>query len=416
MSAATEAVSRADAGVVRRRMMALAAGGFVTSAALTGIMVVLPLYVTNVLHLPNAQFARVMTVRNIGITAGVILLGLLSDRLGARRTSVACLVVAGVLYAAMGFVPYAGLLAVIAVLSATVSTVFVNLNHLTQSADPQRPGRANTVYRAAGAIAGVAAPLVMTQFVAEAAWVFVGTGAMLVLGAILMRLYAVAEPVGAFRGWRGEAGQMARTYPRALAQRRLMAFVNLSLVYICLALVVGTFIAIRLSNQLGMAEGTFGAVAATGSGLTLAAILILGLVLDRIGVKRVLLGHYAIGAACLVGMGLSGEAWSTAVLFVGHAVIMGSSVAPMSMWLAGEARTIGLTTGFAVQKVLNAAYAAGFTLVFAWCEPWMGIRGLFLWCGIASVPVVAAMALLRTPPPAVPAGRATEEAAVEDAA
>ena len=381
----------------RRRVFAVVVSAFVTGLAFTGLTVILPLYATEQLGLSNAQFARVLSLRMTGITVGVIFLGALSDRFGTRRFAALALVGGGLGLGLLGMVPVAGFLILIPVISGLLSTAFVNLNHLTQVADPARPGRSNTLYRASGTLAGILAPVVVTRLLGYSAWVFAAGGLLLCLGGLALRGYPRDENHEPFQGWPAEARLIAGMYRSALGQPHLMRYIHLSLVWNGLTAAVTTFVAIRLTKELAALPALYGNACSIGFALTLGGILALGAVLDRSSVKWWTVGLSILGSLCLVGAGLTDSAGLTAVCFVVYTIATGVMIAPLSMWIGREGERVGLSTAFSVHKVFAAAYLAVATFGFGFLEPVVGIRTLFLICGLLTVPVLVLMARLREP-------------------
>lgn len=372
---------------------------FFTSLALSGIMVILPLYATRTLGLSNADFARVLSLRMAGITIGVILLGGLSDQVGTRRLTAMALFAGGVAYGLLGVVPVAGFLALIPVISGLLSTAFVNLNHLTQIADVRRQGRANTLYRATGTLAGILAPFLVTRYFDAAAGMFAVIGAGMCVAALALRHYPLVEPLPHYRGLRREVQTIAATYAGAFREKHLILFLQVSLLWDAVAVAVAAFIALRLTQELGVSPAAYGNACSAASALTLGGILALGLVLDRIRVKRTVIVMYAVATACLIALGANGSAGLTLGLFVVFSIASGMLVGPLSMWISREAGGVGLSTAFAVSKVLTAGYLAVATFALGWLEPRLGIRTVFLLCGLLAAVVVLALGWLREPPP-----------------
>jgi len=371
-----------------------------TATALSGLMVVLPLYAKARLEMTNAQYAQALSLRMVGIAIGVIVMGALSDRFGPKRLTLVCLPLAGAMFAAMAFVPLGGFLVVLPVLSGLLSTAFVNLNHLTQWVDHSRQGRANSLYRAVGIVAAMVTPVGATQLLAATGlyWpIFCIIGAALVAGAVALRAYPLEEPSVAFRGWREEFRSLGRTYLAAARQRPLLAYLNVLLGLGALAAAMSTFMAIRLTRELGAPATFYGNVRAAGEALALVAVLAVGRVLDRLPVKWCTVVPAAVIAAAMLAAGLASTALAAAACYVAHIVASNTSLGPTSIWLSRESGQAGLSAAFALHKVLMALYAAVGTLLFAFLEPHIGITGVFLACGALSVPLLVGLALLREP-------------------
>lgn len=391
--------------VGRQRLTRLVACAFTTNMALSGILVVLPLYATRILKLSNADYARVLSLRMAGITAGVILLGAISDRFGTRKLTVFSLLAGGIGFAVIGFVPLAGFLILIPVVSALVSTAFVNLNHLTQTADPERQGLANTLYRGTGAVAGILAPILITRLFDHVGLVLAGSGLALAASGLFIRSYPMEEQVTPFQGWSAEFRSMMSMYRVALGQKPLMRFIGWSLAWSALVAGVGTFIAIRLTSELNASTAFYGNTCAIAAAASLVGILLLGVWLDRMSIRFCAVGLYALSSVCAVGLGLTRSPVIAATLFVVFTLASTVVISPMSMWISREAEKVGLSLAFSVQKVLAALSMVLATLVLGFLEPRVGIASLLLYGGVLSLVTVGVMAFLREPPPWKPSSR-----------
>jgi len=390
--------SDSDAARAKRRLIAVVADAFVTGLALSGITVILPLYATRNLGMTNAQFARVLSLRMAGITVGVILIGALSDRFGNKRLTIACLVLGGACFGILGFVPLYGFLILIPLASAFLSSSFVNLNYLTQIVDPQRQGRANTLYRSSSTLAGILAPLLVTRWLESAQWLFAGIGGGLALGAVVLRGFPLDEPRQQFAGWSQEFRGLVAQYRRALGQKHLMRFVHISLMMGAAFSSVGTFFAIRLTAELGASAEYYGVLCSLASTLGLVGIFALGAVLDRVRLKPCFLVLTALTVFSTAALGLTNSVMATAVYFTIFTVVSTVAVAPTSMWISRECGIAGMGSAFSVHKVLSAGYSAAGVFAFSLLEPALGISRVFLFSGLAGGLMLIVMTFLRVPP------------------
>jgi MFS family permease len=135
------------------------------------------------------------------------------------------------------------------------------------------------------------------------------------------------------------------------------------------------------------------------AGVTLPAILGLGWVLDRLPLKPTLVTLYALGAACVLGLGVCETVAGAVACMIGAAVCAGAVLAPMSMWISREAGHHRQSSAFALQKVLAAVYLAAAGLIYGWLQPTLGIRGVFLTCSALCVPLLIALVWLPEPAP-----------------
>ncbi len=383
---------------VFHRLLRVVVAAFATSMALSGMVVILPLYATQTLGLNNAEFSRVLSLRMLGITFGVLLLGALSDRFGTRKLTGFSLIAGGLCFSVLGMVPLVGFLILIPLFSGFLSTAFVNLNHLTQLVDVQRQGMANTWYRASGTIAGIIAPIIMTQLFSHMMWVMAAIGIMLVICGLLIKSYPISENPSPFMGWTIEFRNIASQYRLALKQHHLMLFLHSSLIWAALSAVISTFAAIRITHDLGSTTVLYGNSCALGSALSLGAILLLGFWLDKVPIKSATLWLFMVSSIGIVMLGIFNIASIAIVSFIIATVAGNAAVSPLSIWISREAGDAGMSLAFTVQKVLSAIYLAIATFIFGLLEPNIGIKSLFLWCGLLSLAILAVMMMLRNPP------------------
>lgn len=387
---------RAD--IVFHRLIRVMAAAFASSMALSGMLVILPLYATQTLGLSNAEYSRLLSLRMLGITVGVLLLGALSDRFGTKKLTALSLIAGGLCFSVLGMVPLVGFLILIPLFSGFLSTAFVNLNHLTQLVDVQRQGMANTWYRAAGTLAGIVAPIIMTQLFSNIMWVMAVIGVLLVICGLLIQSYPIVENSMPFKDWATEFRRMASQYRCALGQRHLMKFLHYSLIWAALSAVISTFAAIRLTHDLGASTVLYGNSCALGAALSLGAILLLGVWLDRVPIKSSTLWLFFISSIGILAIGVFNSLTIAMVAFIIASVAGNVAISPLSIWISREAGGAGMSLAFTVQKVLSASYLAVATFVFGLLEPTIGIKAMFIWCGLLSLIILAVMSLLRRPP------------------
>lgn len=378
-------------------VLGLICGAFTTAGTLAALMAVLPLYSTQSLGLSNSQYARLLTLRMIGICVGVVLLGTLSDRFGTRRVTAVCMTLCGLLFASLGFVDGSVFVILIPIVSGLLSTAFVNLNQLAQTLAPHQQGRINTQYRAAAMVGAIIAPPVVARLLGHMQWTLAAVGVCLVLAAVSLQRGVRPEPLHAFAGWSGEIRTLAGKYRSALRQRRLMVFITLILSWLATGFCVDAFFAIRLTQELGASYGFYGNTVAMGSGAALAAILALGLVLDRWPLRPVLLGLGLVGSLSVIGMGLSHSPWTLAPLYVIYTAATVGIIAPMSIWIGRRADAATLGASLAVHKILTAAFNGAAALALGWLEPITHISTLTLVLGLAGLPMLGLLALLHEP-------------------
>jgi MFS family permease len=385
----------------RRRMSAVAGTMILFGMVSAGTDVIFPLWTTNALGLSPGEWAQLRALRFVGVTVGVIFLGALSDRFGQRRFGVLAMLGAALTLVALGVGGRAALWIGMPIFGAFMSTLFVNVNTLTQEVSTTRQGVANTIYRALGAAAGIAAPIVVTLLalrVGGYAPVICGSALLMIASACVLAGYPIDEPIAPLADLRTELARLWAGYRVALEQRALMAFLHLSLLWGNLLVGVGAFAAIRFTRELGQSDQQFGLVSSMAGVAALVATLGVGLVLDRLSLRR-LHGTVAVLASlCAVAIGLTDSLWLTAGLFVVFAALTSMLIGPTSMWVSRAAGAGTQIAAFSVHKVLGALYLALALALAGWLERLVGIRTIFWVGGVASLVVGGGFFLLQEPP------------------
>jgi len=376
----------------------------------TGLDVVLPLWVTKDLGLTAGQWAYLRSLRFTGSLAGALVLGALSDRLGAKRIGALSMLAAAVGVALLGLGFTGWLWVIMPALGALLSTAFVNMNTLTQWVSARRQGVANSIYRSIGAGAAVVAPIAVTTLAACLGGyppVLALLAMVLCLSAAALLFYPIAAepPLGA---WRDELAALWRNYVKALRQRELMAFVHVYQIWSAVVAVNGAFMAIRLTRELGRSDAWFGLVASVGGTVAFAATAATGFFLDRISLRRFCGVSAILVSAATLAAGLTDSAWLSAVVLLLAAALATCSIAPVSMWISRAAGEAGQTAAFSVQKVIAALYVAIGMAVWGLLERWFSVRGLFLLAGLLGLPFALAILRLTEPGTAAAAGANTQ--------
>lgn len=365
------------------RLQSLLLSTFFLGLVFAALDVVLPLWLTGELGLSAAAWAHVRSLRMVGTLLSVVLLGGLSDRFGQRRLGWLALLASGVALAALAFSGTRGVWVLVPVVGGCISTAFVNMNTLTQGISVQRQGVVNAAYRGTYAISGIIAPVVVTVL---GVWfggyprVLLLCAVSLILSALLLRRYP-RETTPPFATLSEEFRGMMRGYAEALRQKKLLAFIFLFQFWFSAVSGVNAFAAIRFVRELGMDERAFGAIVAAGSVLVFGAILLSGLLLDRVQLRRFCLWTSGGASLCTLGIGLSDSVPVSAVCFCIHGALAGVMAAPMSMWVSRSAGSASTTSAFAVQKVLAAAISAVAMAALGWLEPRVGIQAILAWGG-----------------------------------
>ncbi len=389
--------------VARQRLLVVALTGLLLSFVYVAADVILPLWVTHDLGLTASDWARLRSLRFAGVLVGVVVLGALSDRCGQRRLGALSLLGAGLVTLSFVGGTSAGVWYGMPILGALVSTVMVNLNTMTQAVSAARQGVANTIYRAVGAAAGIAAPLAATALALAWGgydWVFVLLGVLLLLAAVVLACYPeetqTAAPIGSLRL---ECRNLWQGYALALRQREMMRFIHVSQLCTNLAAGVSAFAAIRFTHELGLSDQAFGALGTAAGVFSFVLIASGAWYLDRVSLRRLqaLLGLGAGVGACLLGAGDNLVVSCAGFLL---AVPVGAlAIAPSSMWVSRTAGAATQVSAFSVHKVVTATYVAVTMALLGLLEHWFGMRQVIFWGGVMGAGVSLAFLLLPEPPP-----------------
>lgn len=362
-----------------------------------GVDTLFPLWVTQDLQLAAGDWANLRSLRMAGVLVGVIVLGALSERFGSKLLGMLSLIGLAATLSIMAIAPGRSIWLSMPIFGALASTVFVNLNALTQLISQRRQGLANTIYRAIGAVAGIIAPVGVTML--AFAWgsntrVFLLLAGFLAIGAILLGLYP-HEPVDRRLGSvREELSRLLSVYALALRNRTLMWMIHLTGLWFAITGGVLAFAAIRFTLELHQTDRWWGALSSISGAL--AFVLMIGLIrlLDRVRMARVHLTLGIIGSCGAIAMGSSDSLLVSAIGFLVFIPAVGALIAPNSMWTSRLAGTRAQTSGFSMQKVVTAFYYAGVLWVLGLLEPVAGIRNVILGIGVVSLVLAISFAWL----------------------
>ncbi|MCL2701076.1 MAG: MFS transporter [Phycisphaerae bacterium] len=387
----------------RRRMACLT----VTSVAFVlfagGFDFMLPLWVTGDLQLSAADFAHLRSLRFVGVSVGVIVMGVLSDRFGQRRVGVWSLVALAALVLPLGWAGVEYLYVAMPLLGAAVSTVFVNLNTLVQQVSSRRQGLANSIYRGSGAGAMVVVPLLAASLAAAIGgysgvmpWLTVAA----LSAAVALWLHPEAEEAPPYQGVRQEVGRVVRSFLSPLRERRLMGFWIVALLWGNAMAAVGAFGAIRLTRVLGMTDVEFGQAMTAGGMVVFAVTLATGFLMDRLSLRwlHVVLG--LLSAGCSVAMGLTDSIALTVSAMIVTGLCGTVLVGPSSMWISREAGRASQSSVFFVHKIVSAVVFSSAMFLLAYLEPLLDMKPLLLWSGVLAA--AFALAFLALPEPSKP--------------
>lgn len=370
----------------RKRMAILAISAGLYLLVDSGFNVIGPLWATRDLGLDNAGWAFLRSASELGGFVSVLAFGVLSERIGTRRTSALALGGAGLTLAALSLLGSAWLMAVslMTVLGAFISTIYVNFNTLAQRVSEEKQSLANAVYRAAGASAAIVAPTLATQ----AAHVAGGYRPVLVAAAVLLGIAAFvilrfAEPPDAPAP--APLREVLAGYRRAFTLRPLLAFVAISRGFGIAIAAVSAFAALRFTRELHLSEPAFGALCSAIAVVNLLALLASGWIVDRLRPSRALgLAWLGCSAAAIV-LGLSNSLLPAMLAYALFVPLLAMCSVPLSLWsthVAGGAAPAGpgQATVFTVGKVFQSGTTMLVMALLGVLEPRFGMSTL-MWCG-----------------------------------
>jgi MFS family permease len=385
----------------RQRMAVVAVSSAFFNLTAAGAEVFLPLWVTRDLGFTASQWAQLRSLRMIGVLVGVILLGALADRLGQRLIGVATMLGGALVLFALSL-GYPGSIWIgMPLFGAAISTTLVNLNTLTQQISVRRQGVANTVYRSVGAATSILAPVLVTGL--AAIWhgyplVLRASALVLVVGALMLAVYPGEPLPPPLNKLTDELHSLWRGYRHVLAQRRLMSFMHVSLLWNNILAGVGTFAAIRFTQQLGQTDQEFGTLSAIAGAASLLVTAGSGFFLDRVSLRKLHGVGAILASLCSLLLGSSDVLLLSATALVIYRLLIYMLVGPTSMWVSRVAGSGTQSAAFSMQKVLGAIYVAITTAILGVLESWIGMRGIFFYGGLLGLIVSLAFFALQEPP------------------
>ncbi len=370
-------------------MAVLAASAMLFMLVDTGFNVVGPLWTTGELGMANSGWAYLRASRFTGTLVGILVFGLVVERIGSRRMSAYVLGGAALAFAGMAAgVPVAW---VIPFYGAFTCALYVNLNVLTQRVSAHRQGLANVIYRAVGGTAAVIAPIMATQG-GKAAGSYapvIMVGAILLgIGGLAILLYPEVPASGAPRA----LGGVLTAYRKSFALRPLLALLLLGQSFACTAAPVVAYAAIRFTRQLNLSEPGFGLVSTAIAVWGLVVILASGWLMERLSPNNVL-GLAWLGCSIAgVAMGLSDSLMVAIVAYAVHVPLMAMRSVPESFWVSRIADAAGpdgpsQAMVFTVQKIWQAGTNVLMMTIVGALEPHFGIQKLMLFGGLIGLPL-----------------------------
>lgn len=387
--------------LARRRMGVIASTTLLWGMFSSGAEVLLPLWVSGELGLNADQWAHLRSLRMVGVLVGILPLGVLTERYGDRLLGAVCMVLIAVVLVAWSMGGSVSLWVGMPIFGALVSAAFVNMNTLTQRISDARQGLANCIYRSVYACAAIFAPIVVTRLAKT--WngyppVLYTLAAALVAGGALLMLYPDRRrPAGTVGAW-GACRDMWVSYRQALRSRDLMRMILVTQFWFASVAAVGTFAAIRFTQELGVSDRRFGEFGAAAGLLTLIGVSCSGLLLDRVSIRRFSILCAMGSAACCLVMGLGDSVAVSAVAFILYGPLHMMLSSPVSMWVSRSAGDASQTSAFSMHKVVTAAFLAAGVALLGLLESRYGMRAVLLGSGVLGVLVAASFGLLREPP------------------
>lgn len=383
------------------RIRIIAATAFFFGLVTFGFDTLLPLWTTHELGMSAGDYANLRVLRMIGIFAGVIVLGAISDRCGQKRIAVFALLGSGISLLCTLLYPWA-LWITLPVLGALVSTGMINLNTITQGASIHRPGMANSVYRGMYAITSIAAPVLVTWLAMR--WHGYSSVLILLVGslltaALILNSYPGQSSIHPWQPFIQEVRNLWQRYHYIMRCKALMRFMHVSILANALLASVSLFAAIYFTRYLDMPDRQFGLWSGAAGLLLLLLTAGLGLLLDRIPLQLLHLILLLIAGGCTLLMGFGATLTLILPGFLVALALQNLIVAPNSLWIGRAVATDARTSAFTVHKVLSATYFAATTAVFGILERLIGIQGVWVASGVLCM--LLALAFIAIPAPAV---------------
>jgi hypothetical protein len=373
----------------RQRMSVLATSTMLFVMVDSGFDVIGPLWTTSELGLPNSGWAFIRAARFSGTLAGILVFGILVERIGSRWMSALVLGGAGLAFAAMASgVPVRW---VIPLYGAFTCALYVNLNVLTQRVSARRQGLANVIYRAVGGAAAVIAPVLATQAGQAAgsyAPVIMAGAVLLGLGGLAILFYPEVPQSGSPRALTG----VLTAYRRCFALRPLLVLLILDQSFACTAAPVVAFAAIRFTRQLHYGETDFGVLCTAIAVGGLLIILASGWLMERLRPNNVL-GLAWLGCSfAAVALGLSDSLAVAILAYAVHVPLLAMRSVPESLWVSRIADAAGpdgpsQAMAFTVQKLWQAGTNVLMMSLVGILEPHFGIPALMLCGGLIGLPL-----------------------------
>ena len=299
----------------------------VTGAAGSAGMPLVPLFLVQELHASLAQVG-VLTVAGLFGVALNLPVGRLSDRLRSRRPLMYGLAGAMALgWAAVGWTTsfWAALAVYVVLLSAPYGTlnaqIFAGLSDTMHERGEEKQSTVNSTLRGGYSFGYMLGPLVSTSIASAAGlrtafWVAVGAYALVVLLALRLPDAARAQAPGKAAGERGG-------FRDALP----LVFVACGL---CLVIVGdmlrAVYLPIYVVERLHQSTVVFGVLVAVVAGLEVGVFPLMGMLADRLGIKRVIAASLAVGVVAYAVLASSTAMWQVWVFHVIQVVLFVATI------------------------------------------------------------------------------------------
>lgn len=333
-----------------------------------------------------ARVQLTLTTFMLGMAAGQLVLGPLSDRLGRRRLLLAGTAVTFLAGVVCALTPSIAVLVVARLVQglAGAAGVVIGRAVVADLVSGRAAARAFSLLGVIGGVAPVLAPVLGGLVAGHGGWrAIFGLTALLAAAMVVAAWFVVPETLPRERRHAGGVGEVLATARTVLSRRRYVGYVG------CLVLVFGTVFSyvsaspFVLQNVVGLSTGTFSVVFATNALGIAAGGAVSTRLLRRWEPAQVLVLGVLVQVACAAGLFttvVAFDAWTPAVLVLlwftvfSVGLVFGNATA-----LAAEEVRFASGTGSAVQGALQ------FT-VGALVSPLVGLAG-----EDTAVPMVAVM-------------------------
>jgi len=372
--------------------------------------VVFPLWATRDVGLRNDQWATLVSFRYAGVAIGMVLLGPLSNRLGAARTGAAAIMGLALMMLGMSSSQPLVVWLSFPLFGPLMSTGLLNVTALIQQVSARRQGLANSVCSSVVAAVGIVAPTAATALAVRVGGypgLFVVFAAVLVVVAGVVWSYPGQSRPAPLRGWGREVRAALHSHRALLTNGPLMLVLHLSSIGMYAMVGVTLFAAIRFTKELGLSDQRFGLLASIAAALTLGITALAALFLDRWPLRVVASASLGLAGASAITLGLTDSTKLAAAAWLLYIPVIALAALPVTMWIARVTAPEAHPGAYAMAKLWAAVYLIATPWLAGRLERWMGIKPVFVTGG--AIAVLAAITVSRLPEPPRPGGSETEE-------